>query len=247
MSTNLTIFVMLMQLASINGQVHEARTHKALAMVRIELLEQGIPSAMDYSDAEGRFRFTNLLPGSYTISADAMGYTPTLVEIDPTMPFPVDVELTRTKLKRQDVSALNARGNRYRRLGQLEKAEACFKSAFQESNSVYIALNLAEVYTAQQRFEDAKAVLTVAARRAPESGDAYYGLALVYFKQERFEEAENAALQAHRRPHRVADVHLLLAKIYARKAPESVRTQLELYLEEAPNGVESDRVRAIVK
>ena len=183
MSTNFTMFVMLMQFASINGQVHDAQTRKALAMVRIELLNQGLPSAADYSDADGRFRFTNVFPGSYTISADSVGYNPTLVEVDATLPGPVDVELTRKKLKRVDVSALNERGNRYRRLGQLDKAEACFKSAFEQSNSVYVALNLADVYTAQKRFDEAKAVLSLAARRTPESGDAYYGLALVYFKQ----------------------------------------------------------------
>jgi tetratricopeptide (TPR) repeat protein len=148
---------------------------------------------------------------------------------------------------RQDVAALNDRGNRYRRLGLLEKAETCFKEAFKQSDSVYVALNLSELYTAQGRFEEAKTLLEVAAKRTPVSGDAYYGLALVYFTQGRLEDVEAAALQAHRRPHRIADVHLLLAKVYARSAPEKVGTQLELYLQEAPNGPESKRVRKILR
>jgi tetratricopeptide (TPR) repeat protein len=212
MITNLTMFIMLMQFVSIDGQVHEG------------LIHQGIPSA-----------------------ADSNGYDSESVEIDSTMLGPNDVELMRKRRERQDVAALNDRGNRYRKLGLLDKAETCFKKAFEKSDSVYIALNLSELYTAQGRFEEAKTLLEVASRRTPASGDAYYGLALVYFKQGRLEEVEVAALQAHRRPHWIADVHLLLAKVYARSAPEKVRTQLELYLHEAPNGAESERVRKMLE
>jgi tetratricopeptide (TPR) repeat protein len=112
---------------------------------------------------------------------------------------------------------------------------------------VYIALNLSEVYTAQKRFDDARTILHVAASKGPSSGDAYYGLALAYFKEERLEEAEAAGLQAHLRPHRIADVHLLLAKIYARKNPGQVAGQLKLYLDEAPDGPESEDARKILK
>jgi tetratricopeptide (TPR) repeat protein len=206
MITNLTMFVMLLQFVSIDGQVHDA----------------------------------------YTISAESNGYDSKSVEIDSTMPGPIDVELMRKRQVRQDVAALNDRGNRYRRLGLLEKAETCFKKAFEQSDSVYVALNLSELYTAEGRFEEAKTLLEVAAKRTPASGDAYYGLALVYFTQGRLEDVEAAALQAHRRPHQIADVHLLLAKVYARSAPEKVGTQLELYLQEAPNGPESKRVRKIL-
>ena len=136
-----------MQFVSIDGQVHDAQTRKALAMVRIEVTHQGIPSAMAYTNADGRFRMS-VLPGSYTISAESNGYDSKSVEIDSTMPGPIDVELIRKRLVRQDVAALNDRGNRYRRLGLLEKAETCFKEAFKQSDSVYVALNLSELYTA---------------------------------------------------------------------------------------------------
>ncbi|PYS10739.1 MAG: hypothetical protein DMG17_24080 [Acidobacteria bacterium] len=48
-----------------------------------------------------------------------------------------------------DSSALNDLGNCYRLLGDFERAEASFKRAMELSDSVYIALNLAETYTAQ--------------------------------------------------------------------------------------------------
>ena len=144
-------------------------------------------------------------------------------------------------------SALNDLGNCYRKLGKLDRAETSFRRAVELSDSVYIALNLAEVYTAQKRFSEARTVLENAARRTAENGDAYYGIALSYFKEERFDQAEAAALQAHTRPHRIADVHLLLAMIYAKKNPARVAGQLELYLDEAPNGPQSEHVREVLK
>src|SRR2546430_11195903 len=54
--------------------------------------------------------------------------------------------------------------------------------------------------------------------------------------------SEAAALQADSRPHRIADLHLVLAKMYLHKNVDKLVDQLELYLKEAPNGSESDRV-----
>jgi tetratricopeptide (TPR) repeat protein len=108
-------------------------------------------------------------------------------------------------------------------------------------------INIAEAYIAQKRFNEAEAVLKRAAARMPANGDIYYGLALAYFEEKRFDEAEAAALEAHMRAHRIADVHLILAKIYARKHPERVAGQLELYLDEAPNAHQSKRVRKMLK
>ena len=111
------------------------------------------------------------------------------------------------------------------------------------SDSVYIALNLAETDTAQRRFKEAETILALAIQRKPDNGDAYFGLAVAYVSQGRFQEAEAAALQADSRPHRIADLHLILAKMYLRTKPDKVADQLELYLKEAPNSAESDRVR----
>ena len=112
------------------------------------------------------------------------------------------------------------------------------------SDSAYIALNLADVYTSQNRFVDTETVLVNAIRRTPANGDAYYGLAVAYFNEKRFTDAESAALQAESRNHRIADVHLLLAKIYGRsRNTEKTAEQLRTYLNEAPDGPQSEQVR----
>ena len=144
----------------------------------------------------------------------------------------------------RDASAYNQLGNCYRKLNHLDQAEASFKRARDLSNSVFVALNLAEVYTAQRRFDDAKAVLNEAIAKKPNSGDAFYGLMLVYLEEGRNEEAEAAAQQAEARPHQIADLHLVLGKLYFEKGNyvASIR-QLESYLKEAPNGTASKSVK----
>src|SRR5262249_7103506 len=129
-----------------------------------------------------------------------------------------------------DAAAYNDLGNCYRKLNRLDQAEASFKRARELSNSVFIALNLAEVYTAQRRFDDAKAVLNEAIAKKTDSGDAFYGLTLVYLEEGRNEEAEAAAQQAEARPHQIADLHLVLGKLYFEKGSyaASIR-QLESY------------------
>lgn len=151
------------------------------------------------------------------------------------------------RLYDQNAVALNDLGNCRRKLGDLQSAQAAFKRAMALSDAPYIAMNLAEAYTAEQRFAEADAVLMEAIRKAPNDGDVYYSLAVSYFKQARFEDAEAAALQADSRNHRIPDLHLLLAKIYFKLNPDKVVPQLELYLKEAPNGTESKRVREALK
>jgi len=284
-----------MQLVSIEGHIRDAQTGRPVQLVRVQLLSNGIPNSLEYTDVEGRFRFANVLPGSYTISAAASGYESRTVELNFVTGFPVEVQLTRTvdrantadpiislrdymipasarkefdrarrEIRRDDCSkaighlenglrlasdssALNDLGHCYRKLGDFDKAELSFKRAMELSDSVYIALNLAETYTAQKRYQEAEAVLTFTLQRKPESGDAYYGLAVSYLDQGRMQEAEAAALQADSRPHRIADVHLVLAKMYLHKNYDKLVEHLELYLKEAPNGAESERVRQALK
>ena len=148
----------------------------------------------------------------------------------------------------EDASAHNDLGNCYRKLGQLDRAENSFSRAMELSDSVYVRLNLAEVYTTQQRFTEAEAILLQAVRKGSYTGDAYYGLALAYFQQNRMEEAEAAGLEAHRFPHQIADVHLVLAELHLRKNEQAdAAQQLEMYLKEAPNGAESVRLRQLLK
>jgi predicted Zn-dependent protease len=146
-----------------------------------------------------------------------------------------------------DAAAYNDLGNCYRKLNHLDQAEASFKRARELSNSVFVALNLAEVYTAQRRFDDAKAVLNEAIAKKPTSGDAFYGLMLVYLEEGRNEEAEAAAQQAEARPHQIADLHLVLGKLYFEKGnyAASIR-QLESYLKEVPNGTARESVKEML-
>jgi Flp pilus assembly protein TadD len=147
----------------------------------------------------------------------------------------------------QDASAQNELGNCYRKLGQLDRAEDAFRRAQALSDSVYVALNLADVFAVQGRFNDAETVLLKVIQKQPEAGDAYYGLALIYFDQGRLADAQTAALQADGHRHKIADVHVLLAQIYARKQESSAAIeQLQLYLKEAPNGSQSELVRQIL-
>ena len=147
----------------------------------------------------------------------------------------------------QDASVHNDLGNCYRKLGLLDRAEDSFKRATALSDSVYVALNLAEVYTAKHRYEDAENVLSEAIRRQPNSGDAYYGLAIVYFEQGLIERMEATALEAEKRPHRMPEVHLIVATIYANQNKMlEAKQQLQLYLERVPHGPRSDEVRQIL-
>jgi tetratricopeptide (TPR) repeat protein len=147
-----------------------------------------------------------------------------------------------------DPHAHNDLGNCYRKVGQLDRAEHSFKQARSVSNSVYVSLNLAEVYTAQKRFSEAESILREAATTEPNAGDAHYGLALVYLEQGRIDEAESSALQAHNSPHQIADVHLVLAEIYWRaKNTAQTAQQLELYLKESPDGSHSERARQVLR
>jgi len=143
--------------------------------------------------------------------------------------------------------AQNDLGNCRRKLGDFTGAETAFKRAIALSNEPAPAMNLAETYSAQQRFGDAEATLMEAIKKFAESGDVYYALAVNYFKQDRLSDAEAAALQADSRVHLIADLHLLLAKIYALTDPEKVVPQLELYLKEAPNGPHTKQVREAIK
>ena len=87
---------MLMQVVSLEGHVRDAQTRKPLQLVRIQLVSRGAPTDLEYTDVEGRFRFANVVPGSYTISAVSAGYEAKTIEWDVTIPGPLEIQLIRT-------------------------------------------------------------------------------------------------------------------------------------------------------
>jgi hypothetical protein len=133
MITNLTIFVTLMQfgsmmqIAPIEGQVRDAQTRKALAMVRIELFQQRIPIATIFTGPDGRFRFPSVFAGD-TISADSAEYEPKSIEVDSMMFWRIDVELNRKKDRPQAGSPFSVKdlGESHRR-GLLRRLLSKFK------------------------------------------------------------------------------------------------------------------------
>jgi len=148
------------------------------------------------------------------------------------------------RLYANDSTALNSLGNCYQNLGQMQNAEAAFKRALAVSDSVYIALNLADVLTSQKRFDEAESFLSGVIRKSPQNGDAYFGLAAAYFKAGRLHDSEVTAVQAERYAHRIPDVHLLLAKIYAQQQRDNMVTdELRMYLKEAPNSPERKQMK----
>ena len=152
------------------------------------------------------------------------------------------------RLYGQDASALNDLGICYRKLSQFDNAESAFKRAAALSDSVYISMNLAELYGSQRRFGDAEDIFRETIRRRPQEGDVFYGLAVLYFQQGLIDASETSALRATSLTHKIADVHLLLAKIYARKNDSgAVVSELKAYLKEDPKGQASARVKKALK
>jgi tetratricopeptide (TPR) repeat protein len=296
MTTQTLLLLVLTQLGTINGQIRDLRTHAAIPMARVELLRARTPVDTEITDSEGRFRFTYVAPGPYTISVDHADYQASSIEIDaPSTAFPVFVDLARKRVvetkasvrplreylvpkgaqkefdrgrdsvRQQDcssaivhfekglrlfdgdASAHNELGNCYRKVGRFDRAEDSFKRARALTDSEYVVLNLAEVYTSQKRFDEAETLLLETIKQKPQAGDAYYGLALVYMLENRVDDAEAASLQADARKHKIADVHLVLAEIYRQKQNGSAAVeQLQRYLREEPNGPQAARVREIL-
>src|SRR4030095_10331334 len=258
------IFTMLTQFGAIEGQVRDARTHMPITLAKVELWTLQTPVNLQHTNSDGRFQFVNLADGDYSISVSYSGYQPAYVDISMPLaglPIVIDIvrretsptniqpsislreylvpknarkefdrarkEVTRQDCRSavthfenglqvfdQDASAHNDLGNCYRQLGELDRAEASFLRARELTDSIYVSLNLAEVYTAQKRLDDREAALVRA--------DSY--------------------------PHQIADIHVVLAEIYWQKQKSSdAFSQLERYLQEAPNGTLSQRVRQVLK
>ena len=74
---------------SISGQIFDKTTGEALAGVKIELNETVV-----YSDLDGNFKFTNVIPGNYKINSSLISYTSSSIEVDcTTNPKKLEIQL----------------------------------------------------------------------------------------------------------------------------------------------------------
>ena len=144
--------------------------------------------------------------------------------------------------------AFNDLGNCLKAQGNRSEAETAYQKAMELNTTPYAAINLADLYAVQKRYDVAQQVVEAAISRDAGQGDLYFALARIHFEQGRLKEAEAAGLQAHARIHRAADVHLLLAKIYlAMNNQAGVIEQLQTYLKENPKGPAAEQVRNSLK
>src|SRR5262245_10523683 len=98
MITQSIVFAFLMQIATVDGQVRDARTHVAIPFAKVEISAGQIPIEQQFTDGQGRFHFRYVSSGRYMISVVHSTYESTLVELDvPASTFPVIIELARRK------------------------------------------------------------------------------------------------------------------------------------------------------
>ena len=76
MFTHSLIFAMTTQIAAIDGQVLDARTHAVIPFAAVEISGPFTSISREYTDRDGRFAFAALVPGRYVISVDCPGYEP---------------------------------------------------------------------------------------------------------------------------------------------------------------------------
>src|SRR5262249_10530526 len=96
MITNFMLLAMLTQVSTINGQLRDARTHETIASARVELLFDGSPVDLQYSDHDGRFAFVNVMARRYKVSAAFSGYDTAVADVDPLGSTWLLIEINRT-------------------------------------------------------------------------------------------------------------------------------------------------------
>src|SRR5262245_32121328 len=82
MITNLIFMAMLAQVSTVNGQLRDARTHATIASAKVQLLSEGTPVDLQYTDHDGRFGFINVMPRRYRISAAHPDYDSAVSDVD---------------------------------------------------------------------------------------------------------------------------------------------------------------------
>src|SRR5215831_18433321 len=103
MLTHSLILALVTQLATIEGQVRDARTHNAISLASVEVWSLQTPVDQHYTDRDGRFLIAHLTEGHYTISVSHSGYKPSQVQIDAiATALPLMIEMVRKETSPTD-------------------------------------------------------------------------------------------------------------------------------------------------
>src|SRR5262245_54215605 len=89
----------LAALLTLEGRVRDSRTHMGLPYAKVELLCAGVRIGLDYTDIDGRFRFTNLEPRTCTVLVALAGYNTMSVAVDTSNESYIELELMRPAIK----------------------------------------------------------------------------------------------------------------------------------------------------
>jgi Flp pilus assembly protein TadD len=142
--------------------------------------------------------------------------------------------------------AFNDLGLCYRGTGDLPKAENMFLDCLNvDPPNMYGRMNLADLYAATGRLDQALRLLEETVLLHPGQGAPHLALGKFYFDAGNPAAAEASCRRAEGLSGTSADVHLLLAKIYHQQGRyDLIVPELEAYLMKDPNGAYAEQVRA---
>jgi tetratricopeptide (TPR) repeat protein len=232
MLTESLVLMLMTQFLGIEGQVRDAKTHREISSAKVDVSSSSIPMDRQYADRSGRFRFENLQPGSYVISAESPGYEPATVEIDvfpPRTGRHVIVELGRRQTQseeRPQVVPLNqyvapkTAGKEFESARKHANRNDCSRAVTHFENGLRLfgndpaALNdLGNCYRKLGEIDSAESAF----KRSIALSDSVYtslNLAELYESQDRLREAEDVLIDAIRKSPRHGDAYYGLASFY---------------------------------
>jgi Flp pilus assembly protein TadD len=136
-------------------------------------------------------------------------------------------------------------GLAYRLAGDPVSAEKEYRECLRQDDSYMFArLNLADLYAATNRPDEAVQLLEATILLHPKEGEPHVALGKLHVEAGRFDQAESECRKAVDLNDASPDTYLLLAKIYLQRQqiPELVQA-LEDYLQQAPDGPYAAQVR----
>ena len=178
-----------------------------VTLVPLETQDQGIETV---TDAAGRFRWVDLAPGQYSVSAGRAELGDQIFRVLVHPAGSVDVRFVleagrsaapwlRALRDDQTAAAAFAAGVRANREGNYDDAIALFESVLQVTPTcVDCHFNIGVSLSRLNRYADAEAAYRQALDIRPDYAPAHYGLADVFTRQDRSEEAAAARSEANR-------------------------------------------------